>query len=123
MTAGQIDVAILDGLGLQRQTFDSGERIFLQDDPATHMYVVCKGRVQVITFGTVLENVGPGGMFGEMAMIDDGPRSAAAMAADTTEVIAIDQAMFQHLVKSHPDFSLAVMRVLAKRIRRMNENV
>jgi CRP/FNR family transcriptional regulator, cyclic AMP receptor protein len=123
MTGPVIDFTILDGLGIERQRFDAGERIFLQDDPATHMYAVYSGKVQVITFGTVLENVGPGGLFGEMAMIDDGPRSAAALAAEPAEVALIDQKMFLQLVKQHPDFALGVMRLLASRIRRMNANI
>ena len=45
------------------------------------MYVVRSGAVDVITFGKVLERIGPGGMFGEMALIDDAPRAAAALAS------------------------------------------
>jgi CRP/FNR family transcriptional regulator, cyclic AMP receptor protein len=123
MTSPIIDFAIFEGMDIGRQRFEAGERIFLQEDPATHMYAVYSGKVQVITFGTVLENVGPGGLFGEMAMIDDGPRSAAALASEATEVALIDRAMFVHLVKHKPDFALAVMRLLAWRIRRMNANV
>lgn len=123
MTSPVIDFAIFDGLDIGRQQFEAGERIFLQDDPATHMYAVYSGKVQVITFGTVLENVGPGGLFGEMAMIDDGPRSAAALASQATEVALIDRAMFMTLIENKPDFALGVMRLLASRIRRMNANV
>ncbi len=81
------------------------------------------GRVDVITYGTVLENVHPGGMFGEMALIDDGDRSAAAMAAEPTEAIAIDKPLFLRLVREDHNFALSVMRVLAARIRRMNDQV
>jgi CRP/FNR family transcriptional regulator, cyclic AMP receptor protein len=123
MSGPVIDIASLDGLAIARQRYEAGEKVFLQDDPATHMYAVVSGRVQVITFGTVLENVGPGGLFGEMAMIDNGPRSAAALAAEPSEVALIDQPTFLALVKSQPDFSLSVMRLLASRIRRMNANI
>ncbi len=123
MTSPAFDFTMLEGLGIERLRFEAGERVFLQDDPATHMYAVYSGKVQVITFGTVLENVGPGGLFGEMAMIDDGPRSAAALAAEPTEVAPIDQETFLHLVRQRPEFALAVMRLLASRIRKMNANV
>ncbi len=67
----------------------------------------------------MLESVGPGGMFGEMALIDGGPRAAAALAAEATEVAVVDKATFHALVREEPDFALGVMRLLAERIRRM----
>jgi len=99
--------------------FDAGERIFLEDDAGDCLYVVRSGQVDVITFGNVLESVGPGGMFGEMALIDGGPRSAAALAAEATEVAVIDKAMFHALVREEPEFALRIMHVLTERIRRM----
>jgi len=61
-------------------------------------------------------------MFGEMALIDDGPRSAAALANEATEASAIDKAMFVQLVREEPEFALRVMRLLTERIRRMAQN-
>ena len=52
------------------------------------------GRVDVITFGNVLESVGPNGIFGEMVMIDDGPRSAAALTSEPAELAIVDKSMF-----------------------------
>lgn len=98
---------------------DAGERIFLEHEVGDCMYAVRTGRVDVITFGTVLDSLGPGGIFGEMALIDGGPRSAAALAAEPTEVAVIDKAMFQVLVEEEPAFALAIMRLLAERVRRM----
>jgi len=98
------------------------EKIFLEDDAGGCMYVVRSGKVDVITFGSVLETVGPGGMFGEMALIDDGPRSAAALACEATEVATIDKAMFVQLVREEPEFALRVMRLLTERIRRVGQS-
>ena len=116
------DFALLDERGTATQSFAAGEKIFLQDEAASQMYVVRSGRVQIITYGTVLENVGPGGVFGEMAMIDAGPRSAAALASEATEVALIDQELFLKLIQQQPAFALGVMRLLVQRIRRMNAN-
>ena len=115
--------AILDELGTATQSFEAGEKIFLQDDPAECLYVVRSGKVQIITYGTVLENVGPGGVFGEMAMIDKAPRSAAAIAAQTTQVMELDRPTFLFLIQKDPEFALNIMEVLAKRIRRMNASL
>lgn len=117
------DFSILDDLGAPYCHFDSGEKIFLEDDPGTEMFMVRSGRVDVITYGTVLENVHPGGIFGEIALIDQGPRSAAAMAAAPTEVVAINRELFLAIVRDHPEFALRVMGMLALRLRRMNKQI
>lgn len=117
------DFAALDERGTATQTFAAGEKIFLQEDAAKCLYVVRSGKVQVITYGTVLENVGPGGVFGEMAMIDGAPRSAAALAAEATEVMAIDRETFLFLIQRQPEFALRIMQLLADRLRRMNSSL
>ncbi len=122
MTEAPFDFSCLTRRGVPIQHFDAGEKIFLEDDSGGCMYVVCSGKVDVITFGSVLETVGPGGMFGEMALIDDGPRSAAALASEATEAAAIDKAMFVQLVREEPEFALRVMRLLTERIRRVGQS-
>lgn len=122
MTEAPFDFSCLTRRGVPIQHFDAGEKIFLEDDSGGCMYVVQSGKVDVITFGSVLETVGPGGMFGEMALIDDGPRSAAALANEATEAAAIDKAMFVQLVREEPEFALRVMRLLTERIRRIAQN-
>ncbi len=117
------DFTKLDRLGAPYKHFDAGEKVFLADEAAAVMYMVAKGRVDVITYGTVLENVRAGGIFGEMALIDGGNRSAAAIAAEPTEVVAIDKPTFLALVRDDPEFALRVMRLLTARIRRMNDQL
>jgi CRP/FNR family transcriptional regulator, cyclic AMP receptor protein len=117
------DFATLERLGAPLKHFEAGEKVFLADDSAAVMYVVRSGRIDVITYGTVLENVRAGGMVGEMALIDGTERSAAAIAAEPTQAIAIDKAMFDALIRDDPGFALSVMRLLTARIRRMNDQV
>ncbi len=112
------DLDMLARRGLPLQRFDAGERIFLEHDPGTSMYVVRSGAVDVITFGTVLERVGPGGGFGEMALINDAPRTAAALASEPTEVAVIDKPAFLVLVAEEPEFAVQIMNVMAERVRR-----
>jgi CRP/FNR family transcriptional regulator, cyclic AMP receptor protein len=115
------DFSILDRIGAPYRHFEAGEKIFLEDDIADAMFMVRSGRVDVITYGAVLENVRAGGVFGEMALIDDGPRSAAAMATEPTEVVAIDKPTFLAVIRDEPQFALTVMGLLATRLRRMNK--
>ena len=119
MTQETIDLSCLDRRKVPLRRLDAGERIFLEDDAGDCMFAVRSGKVDVITFGSVLDSVGPGGVFGEMALIDGGPRSAAALAAEPTEVAVIDRAMFETLVREEPDFALAIMRLLTGRFRRL----
>jgi CRP-like cAMP-binding protein len=117
------DFSILDQVGARYRHFDSGEKVFLEDEIGDAMYMVRSGRIDVITYGTVLENIRTGGIFGEMALIDDGLRSAAAIAAEPTEVVAIDKPAFLAIVRNDPQFALRVMNLLATRLRRMNTQV
>ena len=115
------DFSILDQIGAPYRFFEAGEKIFLEDDAADAMYMVRSGRVDVITYGTVLENVRAGGIFGELALMDDGRRSAAAMATEPTEVVQIDKQTFLAVIRNDPEFALRVMSLLANRLRRMNK--
>ena len=123
MIEAPLDFEFLTENGVPLKRFDAGEKIFLQDEAGDYMYAVRSGKVNIITYGTVLENVGPNGLFGEMALIDDSPRSAAAIAAEETEVAAIDKDAFLMLVGREPKLALRIMSLLAERIRRMNESL
>ncbi|MBA2125632.1 Crp/Fnr family transcriptional regulator [Hyphomicrobium methylovorum] len=120
---GSFDFSILDRIGAPYRHFDAGEKIFLEEDQGDVMFLVRKGRVDIITYGTVLENVHAGGLFGEMALVVDGLRSAAAIATEPTELIAIDKAAFLQAVRHDPQFALTVMGLLATRLRRMNKQI
>lgn len=109
--------------GVSLQSFAAGDKIFVTDDDASVMYVVRSGRVNIMASGVVLETVGPGGLFGEMALIDGESRSATAVAVEDTEVAPVDRAAFLFMIRQSPDFALEVMSVLAARIRRMNEGL
>ena len=65
-----------------------------------------------------LEEVGPGTIFGEMALIDLGPRSASAVAVTDCELVSIEKRRFWFLVQETPYFAETVMRVMAERLRR-----
>lgn len=118
-----IDYDALTRLGAASHTFRAGEKIFLQEEGAQAMFIVRSGRVQIVTYGTVLENVGPDGVFGEMALIDEAPRSAAAIAVEPTVVLELDRSQFLALIRERPEFALKIMSILADRIRRMNASL
>jgi CRP-like cAMP-binding protein len=123
MLGAPFDFDFLERFKIPLKRYLAGEKIFLEEDPGDYMYLVVEGKVNIVTFGTVLENVGLHGIFGELALIDNSPRSAAALAAEPTEVALINRDTFLELVRHNPAFSLYVMRQLAARIRRMNKSL
>jgi CRP/FNR family cyclic AMP-dependent transcriptional regulator len=85
------------------------------------MYVVKTGDLQILDGNYVYETVSAGGIVGEMAMVDGSPRSATVRAIEPTTVIPIDERRFVFMVQQTPFFALRVMRVMAARLRAMNE--
>ena len=100
------------------RTVPSGEVIFRRGEQAEEMYVVLEGRVDIKVDDRIVETLEPGSIFGEMAIADDHPRSADAVAAVDSKLEPIDQEWFKHLVRKSPSFGLHVMSVMAKRLRR-----
>ena len=98
--------------------YRAGEAIFRTGDHGDNMYVVVEGEVRISAHGRELELLGPGGVFGEIALIDSGPRSADAIAVTDCRVVPIDESWFKFLVQQTPFFSLQIMRVMADRLRR-----
>lgn len=123
MSDDTFDFGQLDLSGFPLRRLDDGERVFVKDDDGTCMYVVRSGKVQIMSGGAVLENIGPNGFFGEMSLIDGSARSATAIAREPTEIAEIDEAAFLTMVQQSPDFALHVMRRLADRLRLMNESL
>jgi CRP/FNR family cyclic AMP-dependent transcriptional regulator len=119
----KVDFKILDRPDVPVTKFASGDTIISKGTPAKEMFLVRKGRVGITVGTETVEEIGTGGIFGEMALIDRSPRSAAAVALEDCEVIAIDERLFVILVQDAPYFALDVMRVLAERIRRMNQRL
>jgi len=100
------------------RTFQAGENVFHEGDAGDCMFAVLEGEIEIRKHGVVLERVGSGGIFGEMSLIDQSPRSASAVAATGCRVAAVGQKRFTYLVQQTPYFALEIMHVLAERLRR-----
>ena len=100
------------------QKHPAGSTIFDQGHPGTVMYVVKKGEVDLVIQGSVVETVGPNEFFGEMALIDNQPRSAAAVARTDCTLVPVDQKRFLFMVDETPFFALEGMRKMSARLRR-----
>ncbi|MFN0093657.1 MAG: Crp/Fnr family transcriptional regulator [Dehalococcoidia bacterium] len=102
------------------QLVAAGTTIFAQGDPGDAMYVVQRGAVDLVADGVKVATIGPDEMFGEIALIDQGPRSTAAIAQTETVVHRVDAARFMVMIRQTPFFAMEVMRVLAYRLRQMD---
>jgi CRP-like cAMP-binding protein len=100
----------------------AGQTIFNAGEPGNQMYIVMSGRVDIIINGQVTESVEPGGIFGEMALIDSTARSGTAIAVTDCTLEPIDERRFLYLVQQNPFFALHVMSVMSERLRRKNVN-
>ena len=102
------------------QTFAAGETIFTEGTTGREMYVVLKGSVDIRIGNKTLDVTGPGGVFGEMALIDSSARSATAIAKVDCTLASVDERQFLRMVERTPTFTLNVMQILAGRLRRMD---
>lgn len=98
----------------------AGDYIFRVGDPEKLMYLIIEGEVDLLLGDTVVETAKESAFIGEMALIEDEPRSASARARSDCRVFPIDEARFQSLVQETPFFALQVMKILARRLRKMD---
>lgn len=108
--------------------FGAGQVIFHLGDPGGLLYILSRGKVK-ISYTTpegqevVLAILGPGDFFGELALLDDSPRSATAESLEPTETLTLHRDDFIHYITENPAFALHVLQTLAQHIRRLNSQL
>ena len=114
----------LDSIATER-TFDKGREIFKERDAGDGLYVVKDGLVEISglvghNVRHVFSKVGPGDIFGEMAVLEDKPRSASAVATQPTTVYFIPRPKMLKLIEHSPTLSLVLLREISHRLREFN---
>jgi len=104
------------------RSFPQGETIFHEGDPGLALYVVARGRIRIYVQNqegqeTSVILYGPATLFGELAVIDERPRSASASAMEDTILYTLDRAHFRDHLKRSPQLALNFMQTLADRVR------
>jgi CRP/FNR family transcriptional regulator, cyclic AMP receptor protein len=112
-----IDFDLLVKAGGPVRSFKAGDVIFREGDPAGELLVVKSGTIEIRIRDRVIDTLGERSIFGEMALIEDGPRSATAVSLTDSTLIPLGNKGFGLLVAYAPNFALSVLRVLAKRLR------
>ena len=101
------------------QELPAGQPLFREgDDLNGLMYVLMSGSAEIVVKGKVMEAAEPGAILGEMAMVDEGARSASVIATTDCKLFAVDRDRFNFLVQQTPNFAQNVMRVIANRLRK-----
>ncbi len=102
--------------------FSPGQTIFSMGDPGDSLFVVDSGEVEISVRDTLGEEIvfdvlKKGEVFGELAVLDHGARTATARAVSSVEVLAIKRAVVREFLVAHPDLGYLMMEVLAARLR------
>jgi CRP/FNR family cyclic AMP-dependent transcriptional regulator len=113
--------SVLTGNNIDALLFKAGSVIFREGDEARDLFVIKSGQVRIQIGNRTITELGPDSIFGEMALIDNEPRSATATAVTDVELVPVSEKQFLFLVSQTPYFALKVMRVLAKRLRATNK--
>jgi len=98
-------------------SYESGATIVREGQIGVLMYIVLKGKVAIRVGLNVVENVGPGGLFGEMALVDRTPRLASAVAESNCKLLAINRGAFLNLVKHSRRFAASLLAAVSARAR------
>jgi CRP/FNR family transcriptional regulator, cyclic AMP receptor protein len=123
MPQDTVDFSLLVKAGVETRSYKAGETIFKEGDPATELFVIRSGRVGIMCGNRLLDTLETNNIFGEMALIDAAPRSAAAVATTDVELVPVSEKQFLFMVSQTPFFALMVMRVLARRLRAANNAI
>ena len=104
----------------------TGDRICAEDEPGDAFYVILSGRVQVSKFlerGTqrLLRELTPGKFFGELALLEDAPRTASIDALEETTLLCITKGDFQELLNVHPEIAVPITRAISARLRESDQ--
>lgn len=109
-------------------TFKRGAMIAAKGDPGSSLFAVVSGTVKISTSSpegrnAILNLIGPGEIFGEIAVLDGAPRSADATANSSCELFIIDRRDFLPFISSHPTLAMKLIELLCGRLRQTSEQV
>jgi CRP/FNR family transcriptional regulator, cyclic AMP receptor protein len=108
---------VLTGNNIDARPVKAGGVIFREGDEAHELFVIKSGEVRIQMGNRTITELSWDSVFGEMALIDNEPRSATAVAMTDVELVPVSEKQFLFLVSQTPYFALKVMRVLARRLR------
>jgi CRP/FNR family cyclic AMP-dependent transcriptional regulator len=107
------------------KTFEPGEVLFKEGEPGDVMFIIIQGEVEIrkrtsAKTARTLITFHEGDIFGEMALIEKKPRSAAAIAVTPCRTLVMNEVLLDNMIENNPDFAKKMIRILSERIRKAN---
>jgi CRP-like cAMP-binding protein len=111
-----------------RRRYEKDAVIFFENAPGDSLFVIVEGRVRVTILGDdgreiILSLLGPGDFFGELALIDNEPRSATTIAAQDSELLCLSRSDFEAAVREHSSITKGLLNVVVARLRHANHQI
>lgn len=121
------DITSLGRLASRRR-YPKDTVVFFENEEGDFFFIIVEGRIKVTILGDdgreiILSMLGPGDFFGEMALLDNEPRSATAIAVEESELLSLHRTDFQGVIGDNPAISAALIKVLSARLRRANHQI
>jgi len=107
---------------LEERKFETGDIILGKGEGGVGFYLIRDGSVEVKSDSKILAKLGPGQFFGEMAILDNQPRSADVVAAEPSRCFIISEWSFKALISQNPRIALKMLQELARRLREANRS-
>jgi CRP-like cAMP-binding protein len=113
---------------LRPRSYGKGEVVFVAGDPGTSLCVIDTGRVKLSLSSpdgreVILDLLGPGEVFGELALLDGESRSADAVAVEPTKLLLLHREAFVQFLRERPEMALTLLKVMSHRLRRVAQLV
>jgi len=111
---------------MRPRPYAKDEVIYLRGDPGTAFYVIASGKVKIALTSPdgkelILRRLGPGGFHGELALLDDEPRSADAVATEASVLLVLQRDAFRQFLAEHPDIATKLLGTVSQYLRRNAE--
>ena len=104
-------------------SFRRGENIVEAEQPGGTFYVILEGEAKVLRRGRTVDRMGPGDFFGEISLLDGGPRTASVVAETPVVTIRVFKRSFDRLVSQEPAVAAEILAVLAGRLRQAERSI
>ncbi|MDR7482353.1 MAG: cyclic nucleotide-binding domain-containing protein [Armatimonadota bacterium] len=102
---------------MRERTYEPGAVIVKEGDPGLGFFLITRGRVEVWHHDHRIRELGPGEFFGEMALMEERPRSATVKAVERTTCLQLVRWDFRALLKENPDLAVRMLEVVVQRLR------
>jgi CRP-like cAMP-binding protein len=105
-------------LGTAKETHhNEGDSVITEGRGGVGFHLILDGKAKVVRSGRTVAHLGPGEFFGEMALVDDAPRSASVIAESDLETMVVSKWEFRPLLKNHPEMAWKLIEYLVGRVR------